>query len=56
MDREALYALLRARKIPFEEVTHPAVWNMEELHALRLPGEERIFFTARKDPHMTTQV
>lgn len=42
MDREALYALLRARKIPFEEVTHPAVWNMEELHALRLPGEERI--------------
>ena len=42
MDREALYVLLRAREIPFEEVTHPAVWNMEELHALRLPGEERI--------------
>ena len=37
-----LYALLRARNIPYEETAHPAVWSMEELHALCLPGEERI--------------
>ena len=34
--------LLRARNIPYEETAHPAVWSMEELHALCLPGEERI--------------
>lgn len=38
MDRQDLYALLRARNIPYEVTAHPAVWNMEELHALHLPG------------------
>ena len=42
IDRQDLYALLRARNIPYEETAHPAVWSMEELHALCLPGEERI--------------
>ena len=42
IDRQDLYALLRARNIPYEETAHPAVWSMKELHALCLPGEERI--------------
>ena len=42
IDRQDLYALLRARNIPYEETAHPAVWSMEELHALCLPGEARV--------------
>lgn len=42
VDREGLFRLLDRRGIAYELVSHPAVWNMEELHALGLPGEERI--------------
>ena len=37
-----LYDLLDRRGIPCEVVEHPAVYTMEELAALHLPGQERV--------------
>ena len=40
--KRSLYALLDQRGIPYEAVEHPAVYTMEELAHLHLPGEDRI--------------
>ena len=40
--KQALYALLEERKIPYEAVEHQAVYTMEEMAALHLRGQERV--------------
>lgn len=37
-----LYALLDSRGIPYEAVEHPAVYTMEEMESLHLPGQDRV--------------
>lgn len=41
MKKGEIYALLKEEGIPFEALEHPAVLNMEDLEALRLPHPER---------------
>lgn len=37
-----LYVLLDSRGIPYEAVEHPAVYTMDEMEALHLPGQDRV--------------
>ena len=40
--KKELYTLLDSRGIPYEAVEHPAVYTMEEMEALVLPGQDRV--------------
>ena len=40
MDKQAIYALLTERRIPYEVTEHPAVFTMEELSRVAVPYPE----------------
>ena len=42
LTKQELYTLLDRRKIAYETVEHPAVYTMEEMDALNLPGPDRV--------------
>lgn len=42
LGKQELYALLQEGEIPYEVVEHRAVYTMEEMESLGLPGQERV--------------
>lgn len=42
LTKAELYMLLDQRRIVYEAVEHPAVYTMEEMDALELPGQSRV--------------